>query len=179
MSVLTPVGSLILSVGGSEVRLQQPRAYQMEGGQQREIPVHYRVHGKKVSFALGKYNRLQKLVIDPVLTYSTYLGGSGGDTAYGVAVDSSGDAYVTGVTASANFPSTAGGYQPTNAGDGDVFVTEFNPAGTGVVFSTFLGGTGDDTPAQIYLNSFGNLLIVGSTTSNNFPTTSGGFSTGL
>ena len=169
------VGSLVLSLGGGEVRLQQPRAYQMEGDQQQEIPVRYQVHGKKVSFALGKYDRLQRLVIDPVLTYSTYLGGSGGDTAYGVVLDSSGDAYVTGVTASANFPVSAGGYQTTNMGDGDVFVTEFNPAGTGIIFSTFLGGTGDDTPAQIYLSSFGNLLIVGSTTSNNFPTTSGVF----
>ena len=119
-------------MGGSEVRLQQPRAYQMDGGQQREIPIRYRVHGQKVSFALGKYNRQQKLVIDPVLTYSTYLGGSGGDVAYGVAVDSAGDAYVTGVTASTQLPHHFAAYQPTYAGDGDVFVTEFNPTGTGV-----------------------------------------------
>ena len=78
-------GDLVLTVGGNEVRLQQPRAYQLDGEQQREIPIRYRVHGRKVSFALGKYNRHQKLVIDPVLTYSTYLGGTGGDTAYGVA----------------------------------------------------------------------------------------------
>ena len=173
-------GDLVLTVGGNEVRLQQPRAYQLDGEQQREIPIRYRVHGQKVSFALGKYNRHQKLVIDPVLTYSTYLGGSGGDTAYGVAVDSAGDAYVTGVTASTNFPTTSAGYQTTYAGDGDVFVTEFNPTGTGVVFSTYLGGTGIDTPAQIFLDSLpGNIFLVGSTTSNNFPTTSGGISTDL
>jgi hypothetical protein len=168
-------GDLVLSVGGSEVRLQQPRAYQLEDGQQRDIPIRYRVHGQKVSFALGKYNRLQNLVIDPVLTYSTYLGGTGSETAYSVAIDSAGDAYVTGVTASTNFPTTASAYQPVYAGDGDVFVTEFNPAGTGILFSTFLGGTGDDTPAQIIRDGAGEIFIVGSTTSSNFPTTSAVF----
>ena len=146
-------GDLVLTVGGSEVRLQQPRAYQLDGEQQREIPIRYRVHGQKVSFALGKYNRHQKLVIDPVLTYSTYLGGTGGDTAYSVAVDSAGDAYVTGVTASTNFPTTSSAYQATYAGDGDVFVTKFNPTGTGVLFSTYLGGSGIDTPSQILLDA--------------------------
>ena len=168
-------GDLVLTVAENEVRLQQPRAYQLEGDQQRDVPVHYRVHGQKVSFALGNYDRRQKLVIDPVLTYSTYLGGSGGDTAYGVAVDSLGDAYVTGTTASTTFPSSSNAFQPANAGDGDVFVVEFNPTGTGLLFSTFLGGTGDDTPSQILLSSFGTLFIVGSTTSNNFPTTSAVF----
>ena len=172
---IDPTGNLVLTVGENEVRLQQPRAYQLEGDQQHEVPVRYRIHGKKVSFALGKYNRLQKLLIDPVLSYSTYLGGTGGDTAYSVVLDSSGDAYVTGVTASTNFPSTSSAYQTAYDGDGDVFITEFNPAGNGLIFSTFLGGTGDDTPAQILLSSFGNLFIVGSTTSNNFPTTSGVF----
>jgi hypothetical protein len=168
-------GDLVLSVGGSEVRLQQPRAYQGEGKQQREVPIRYRVHGNKVSFVLGKYNRHQKLVIDPVLTYSTYLGGSGGDTAYGVAVNSANDAYVTGVTASTNFPISSTAYQTNYGGDGDVFVTKFNPAGTGVLFSTYLGGTGVDTPAQIHLDAAGDIFLVGSTTSNNFPTTSGAF----
>jgi len=167
-------GDLVLTVGGSEVRLQQPRAYQMDGKQQRGISIRYRVHGQKVSFALGKYNRHQKLVIDPVLTYSTYLGGGGGDAAISVAVDSMGDAYVTGVTASTNFPITSASYQPTYAGDGDVFVTEFNPAGNAVLFSTYLGGSGIDIPAQILLAA-GDIFLVGSTTSNNFPTTSGVF----
>ena len=167
-------GDLVLAVGRSEVRLQQPRAYQLEGEQQREIPIQYRVHGRKVSFALGKYDRHQKLVIDPVLTYSTYLGGTGGDAAFGVAVDSEGDAYVTGVTASTNFPTTSSAYQPIyQGGSGTVFVTEFNPSGSGLIFSTYLGGTGIDTPAQILLDATDDIFIVGSTTSNNFPTTSG------
>jgi len=173
-------GDLVLTVGGREVRLQEPRAYQLDGEQQRDIPIRYRVHGHKVSFALGKYNRDQELIIDPVLTYSTYLGGSGGDTAFGVAVNSAGDAYVTGITASTNFPTTSSAYQTTYAGDGDVFITEFNAAGSGVVFSTYLGGTGVDTPAQILIdnqrpNATGNIFVVGSTTSNNFPTSSAVF----
>jgi hypothetical protein len=173
-------GDLVLTMGGEEVRLQQPRAYQLDGERHRDIPIRYRVHGQKVSFALGKYSRDQKLVIDPVLTYSTYLGGSGGDIAYGVAVDSAGDAYVTGITASTNFPTTSTAYQPTYAGDGDVFVTEFNAASSGVVFSTYLGGAGVDTPAQILIDNqrakaSGNLFLTGSTTSNNFPTTSTAF----
>lgn len=163
-------GNLVLSVGENEVLLKQPRAYQVEGNQQREVPVSYRVHGQNVSFALGNYDHLQKLVIDPVLTYSTYLGGNGGDTAYSLAVDASGDVYVTGVTASTNFPSTPGKFQPTEAGAGDIFIAEFNPTATGLLFSTFLGGTGTDTPAQILLSG-DNIFLVGSTTSQNFPFT--------
>ncbi len=86
---------------------------------------------RKSASRWGSTIGIENLVIDPVLTYSTYLGGTGGDAAYGVAVDSAGDAYVTGVTASTNFPVTSGVYQTTNAGDGDVFVTKFNPTGTG------------------------------------------------
>ena len=173
---LDSTGDLILTLGGSEVRLRQPRAYQPEGEQQREIPVQYRVHGRKVSFAVGKYNHRQKLIIDPVLTYSTYLGGTGGDEAFGVAVDAQGDAYVTGVTASTNFPTTSSAYEPIyQGGSGTVFVTEFNPSGSGLVFSTYLGGTSIDIPAQILLDPSDDIFLVGSTTSNNFPTTSGVF----
>ncbi len=169
-------GDLVLAVAGNEVRLQQPRAYQVEGQGQREIPIRYQIHGHNVSFALGKYNRQERLIIDPTLTYSTYLGGTGGDSAYGVVVDAAGDAYVTGVTASTNFPSTSSVYQPTYQGGGaTTFVTEFDPSGSALIFSTFLGGSGIDTPSQILLDAAGDMFVVGSTTSNNFPTTSGVF----
>jgi hypothetical protein len=165
-------GDLVLAVGGSEVRLHRPRAYQRSGGERREVAVRYQVRGQQIGFALGSYDRRQTLVIDPILSYSTYLGGSGGDVAYAVAIDSSGDAYVTGITASVNFPTTSLG-QTTYAGGGDIFLTEFNPTGTGVIFSVYLGGSGADTPSEILLDSTGNIYIGGSTFSPNFPTTSG------
>jgi hypothetical protein len=187
---VSSTGDLLLSVTGREIRLHEPRAYQLEGEHRRDIPIRYRVHGQRVSFALGKYDRHQQLVIDPVLTYSTYLGGSGGDTAYSVALDASGDAYVTGVTASINFPTdptlqnfnATGGSTNTNGltGNGNVFVTEFNPAGSALLFSTYLGGSGVDIPSRILIdnqrpNPTGNIFIVGSTTSNDFPVTSSVF----
>ncbi len=179
-------GDLVLTVGDSEVRLRQPRAYQNVEGVRREIPIRYRVRGREITFALGKYRRDEGLVIDPVLIYSTYLGGNGGDAAFGVALNpGTGNVYVTGETASTNFPTSPvdQNFSPSTGatndlgliGQGSVFVTEFNSAGTGIVFSTYLGGSGLDIPAQIYLASSGNLFIVGSTTSNNFPTTSGVF----
>lgn len=172
---LTPQGDLLLSVAGNEVRWQRPRAIQQEGNKEREVPIRYRLQDRTVSFELGKYDPLRKLVIDPALTYSSYLGGSGGDIAYGVVLDAAGEAYLTGVTASTNFPVSSTGYQSTYAGSGDVFVTKFNATGTAVLFSTYLGGTGTDTPAQILLDASGDIFLVGSTSSNNFPTTLGAF----
>ena len=140
------------------MRLQQPRAYQMEGEQQREIPIRYRVHGQKVSFALGKYNRHQKLVIDPVLTYSTYLGGSGGDTAYGVAVDASGDAYVTGVTASTNFPTTSGHISRRTRAMATFLSPNSTPPAPGSCFRLSWAARGTTLPPRSFLTSVGRHL---------------------
>jgi hypothetical protein len=166
-------GDLVLTVAGSPVRLEQPRAYQFAAAQKQEVQVRYRAQGKTVSFELGNYDRSRKLIIDPVLTYSSYLGGSGGDAAYGIAVDSAGEAYVTGVTASTNFPVSANGYQTTLAGTSNVFITKFNAGGTGILYSAYLGGSGVDIPSQIVLDATNDIFVVGSTNSNNFPTTSG------
>ena len=117
------------------------------------------------------------------LVYSTYLGGSGenGDYGYAIAVDSSGDAYVTGRTDSTNFPTTPGAFQ-TACGDvgcasGDAFVTEFNPTGSALVYSTYLGGSGSDEGIGIAVNSSGNAYVVGEAYSDNFPVTPGAFKT--
>jgi Beta-propeller repeat len=103
------------------------------------------------------------------LVYSTYLGGSGSDGGYGIAVDSAGDAYVTGSTPSTNFP-TMNPLQPANAGGGDAFVTRLNASGSALVYSTYLGGSADDNGVGIAVDSSGNVYVTGDTTSTNFPT---------
>jgi hypothetical protein len=112
-------------------------------------------------------------VIDPVVAYSTYLGGSGNDQGIGIAVDAAGNAYVAGNTTSTNFPTTAGAFQTTNQGSHDAFVTKLNPTGSGLLYSTYLGGSGDDYGNGIAVDGAGDAYVTGSTTSTNFPTTAG------
>src|SRR5262249_11186065 len=105
------------------------------------------------------------------LTYSTFLGGSGNETGNGIAVDSSGSAYICGDTASTNITSFApsGSFQTTNGGGTDALVAKFNAAGTALTYSTFLGGSGDDTAQQDAVDSSGRLFLTGRTDSTNFP----------
>jgi hypothetical protein len=110
------------------------------------------------------------------LVYSTYLGGNGGDVGFGIAVDSAGNAYVTGTTTSTDFP-TVNPLQPTYGGGGDAFVSKFNPSGSALVYSTYLGGSAGDTPRGIAVDGFGNAYLTGDTGSTNFPTTAGTFQT--
>jgi hypothetical protein len=112
------------------------------------------------------------------LDYSTYLGGPGGATqGWGIAVDGAGAAYVTGETASANFPTTAGAFDKTRGGVRDAFVTKLNPAGTGLGYSTYLGGSSGDGSRSIAVGSAGAAYVTGGTASANFPTTAGAFDT--
>jgi hypothetical protein len=113
------------------------------------------------------------------LVYSSYLGGSTKDYGYGIAVDGSGNAFIAGTTYSVDFPATAGSYQPTcGAGlcaDGAGFITEVNPTGSGLVYSTYLGGTNTNQTNAIALDSSGNAYVTGYTKSTNFPVTPGVF----
>jgi hypothetical protein len=114
--------------------------------------------------------------LDPTgstLVYSTYLGGSGGASGTGIAVDSQGNAYVTGTTLSTDFPTTAGAFQTTSRGSTEVFVTKLDPTGSALVYSTYLGGTGQDTGAGIAVDGSGSTYVTGTTASSDFPTTSG------
>src|SRR5207253_9579485 len=102
------------------------------------------------------------------LVYSTYLGGSGSDLGYGIAVDSAANAYVTGFTQSTNFP-TAIPLQAANGGGEDVFITKINPAGSALVYSTYLGGSGTDDGLGLAVDAAGNAYVIGLTASPNFP----------
>ena len=111
------------------------------------------------------------------LIYSTYLGGSGYEIGYGIAVDTSGNAYVTGITDSSDFPTTAGAFQTTFGGFADAFVTELNPTGSGLVYSTYLGGSDYEVGFGIAVDTSGNAYVTGFTDSSDFPTTAGAFQT--
>ena len=163
-------GDLVLKTQNGEIRLQKPVIYQEVDGVRQEIAGGYRLEGENlVGFEVATYDVTKTLVVDPTLVYSTYLGGSGTDVAYGIAVDSAGHAYVTGYTSSANFP-TESAFQGTSAGNYDAFVTKLSPTGSALVYSTYLGGNGIDIAKGIVVDSAGNAYVTGYTGSNNFPT---------
>jgi hypothetical protein len=173
-------GALVIGLGGSEVIEPAPVVYQEIGGQRQTVAGRYVLRGRgRVGFSVAEYDRSQTLVIDPTLVYSTYLGGSGADGGNAIAVDASGNAYVAGLTLSSDFPSTPGALQTTSGGDYDVFVTKLNAAGSALVYSTYLGGSGYEAAGGIAVDASGNAYVTGETVSTNFPTTPGAFQTTL
>ncbi|HEX8221423.1 MAG TPA: SBBP repeat-containing protein [Chloroflexia bacterium] len=167
---LDPQGNLVVAVGGMVVTEAAPIAWQASGGQRDPVAVSYLLHPDgTVGFALGNYDPTRPLVLDPTLTYSTYLGGTAFEMGYDIAVDAAGNAYVTGVTESTNFP-TANAIQATNAGSGDVFVIKLNAEGSGFVYSTYLGGSNFERGYGIAVDGSGNVYVTGDTTSTDFPT---------
>jgi hypothetical protein len=192
-------GDLILATGSGEVRLKAPRIYQASGKTQQPVAGRFVVrHEGEVGFELGAYDRRRALVIDPVLSYSTYFGGSGDEACDpsarvligtissppsgcpAVAIDASANIYIAGSTTSAVFPltpqpSTSPPFQTMLAVAPDVFVTKLNAAGSAIVFSTYLGGDGADTSAGVAVDSAFNVVVAGTTTSSNFPVSGSAF----
>ncbi len=185
-------GDLVISTDGGEVRFHKPVVYQVPA------PVAAQ-HGRRttdnrqfldgryvlaanndVRFEVSAYDETRPLIIDPVLSYSTYLGGIDYDDAYGIAVDSAGSAFVVGETASVNFPTTLGALDTTCGTDGecnfdgytyysDVFVAKLNADGSALVFSTFLGGSQGDWGRGIAVDTSGDAYLTGLTESVDFP----------
>ncbi|MGA8144868.1 MAG: SBBP repeat-containing protein [Candidatus Acidiferrales bacterium] len=167
-------GDLVLSIPDGKVEFKKPVIYQMSGGERREIAGNYALgSGNRVSFAVSEYDRTLPLVIDPILNYSTYLGGSGDETGFDIAVDALGDAFITGSTSSNDFPNiSTNAVVPTAPALDSAFVTEIDPTGTTQLYSTYLGGTDDgDTAFAIALDPTGNIYVAGTTFSTDFPTT--------
>jgi hypothetical protein len=165
-------GDLVMTAKGGEVRFHKPMIYQPGAGSSA-VQGHFRLDGQnRVGFELGPYDHSRPLIIDPALTFSTYLGGSGavysGSAGTGVAIDYSGSIYITGSTNQTDFP-TAKPLQASLAGGSDVFVAKLTPAGSAFVFSTFLGGSGADAGTAIAVDSGGSIYITGGTSSSDFP----------
>jgi len=171
---ISRTGDLVLHTPQGDMRQSKPVAYQEVNGVREEVPVSYVPLGTgRVGFQLGAYDPTKQLVIDPVLVYSTYLGGSGFDQGYAIAVDPLGNAYVTGQTAAIDFPTTSGAFQ-TNYGGGDAFVAKLNPSGSALVYSTYLNSASGN---GIAVDSGGNAYITGDAGPVSFPTTAGAFQT--
>jgi hypothetical protein len=153
---LDRAGDLLLRMQATgNLIMAKPRVYQRSPEGRHEIAGHYVLGARnRIAFALDPYDRTQPLVIDPTVEYATYLGGSGSDYAEGIAVDSSGNAYVTGNTSSTNFP-TVDPYESA----GTAFVSKLNPTGSALVYSTYLSGAG---AYAIAVDSAGSVYVTGS-----------------
>ncbi len=170
-------GDLAVHTPAGDLRQPRPRVYQREAGEDLAVAAGYRVTGRvTVAFDIGPYDTSRALVIDPVLAYSTFLGGSGSDFGYGIAVDGEGAMYVTGFTSSPDFPTTHP-HQATLRGPDDVFVAKLSPDGTELVYSTTIGGTDGAYGYGIAVDAAGAAYVVGSTVSADYPTTAGAFQT--
>ena len=176
---LAATGDLTVWGKNGRIVFHKPIVYQDEHGERQPVQGRFTLLAhNSVGFALGHYDRNRPLVIDPTLVYSTYLGGSTTDEAFGIAVDASGNTYITGTTSSADFPTTPGSYQVVqkSAGHTQAFVTKLNPTGTALIYSTYLGGSDDDDHANaIAVSAAGLAYITGITNSSDFPTTAGAF----
>ena len=163
-------GALIIPSAAGDFRENAPVIYQEINGSRVPVEGAFRLFSDGVvGFRVGSYDRSRPLLIDPVLTYSTYLGGGGSDNITGIAIDASGNAYVSGWTDSTDLP-VPGAFRASISGGVDAFVAKLNPAGTALIYCTYLGGRGDDRAFGIAVDSSGNAYVTGWTSSSAFPT---------
>lgn len=176
--VVDNAGNLVLSSTAGEVTLHQPVAYQNRNGNHNPVDAHFVLLAEnQIGFQLGSYDHSREVVIDPSVSYATYLGGSAGDQGNAIAVDADGNAYITGQTASTDFPTVAGDYSRSNAGGLDAFVSKISADGSTLLYSTYVGGSGNDAGNAITVNASGAAFVAGETASADFPTTKGAFQT--
>lgn len=161
-------GDLVLNVNGGKLHFQSPVVYQESNGQRVPVTGGYAMKDSShIGFQVANFDASKPLVIDPVLVYATYLGGSGDDYPVGVAVDNSGNVYVAGYTDSADFPLATLGSLPTNTDH--VFVAKLDATGSNLVYADYIGGNSDDYAVGLVLDSANEVYVTGATQSSNFP----------
>lgn len=190
---ITSSGDLTIRGRNGEIAFHKPVVYQMRGGIREPVEGRFRrLAANSIGFKLANYDHTRAVIIDPALAYSTYLGGSSGESGNAVAADAAGDFYVAGGTFSSDFPVTAGAFQKENVGmefpeggpAGNAFITKFNSRSSALIYSTYLGGTtpnesrGDwdgDVATAVAIDAAGNAYVTGYASSYNFPVTSSAF----
>jgi hypothetical protein len=170
-------GALVATTDAGELIQPKPVAYQEHYGMRRAIQAGYQVgESQQVRIVLGEYDANKRLVIDPVLVYSTAFGGSNNERAAAITVDSAGSVYVAGSTPSTDFPTVSPLQGPDeNRFTQDTFVSKLSPAGDTLAYSTYLGGAFSDLASAIAVDAAGNAYVTGGTDSSDFPTTPGAF----
>ncbi len=183
-TTLDAAGNLVLATSGGDVRWLRPVVYQETVDGRKPVEGAYQLTGKnRVAFRVALYDSTKPLVIDPVLSYSTYVGGESNDSSRSIQVDSAGNVYIAGATTSKRLPVTSSSYQAAYGGEslnfftGDAFVAKINPSGSGLIYLTYLGGSQDDAGLGLAIDDAGNAYVTGFTNSLNFPTTAGAYRT--
>ena len=160
---------LLLQTEDGVIRQQKPFIYQDVDGKRQIIDGGYVINTEgQVGFQVAAYDKSKPLIIDPILVFSTYLGGTGHDQGHGIAADHQGNVYVTGFTASLNFP-TKDPIQPTNSFGLDTFVVKLKADGSALTYATYFGGSDNETASSIVVDDIGQIYVTGETRSQNFP----------
>jgi hypothetical protein len=175
-------GSLVIATEAGEIRQAPPRTWEEGDGERRPLVARYRpIEGNRFGIVVPDRDPDRTLVVDPGFTYSTYLGGSGDDTPWGIAVDPTGVAVIVGRTYSVDFPTTPGVLGPsffsTFSINSDAFVSRVSASGAALLSSTYLGGANGDAAESVVLDATGAAWIAGRTRSTDFPATPGALDT--
>ncbi len=178
-------GTLKIKTSVNEIIEQKPYAYQIIKGKQKEVKCNYVLNGNTVSYEFPRdYDHTKELIIDPILVFASYSGSTMDNWGFTSTFDDAGNLYGGGITFGVGYPTTIGAYQ-TNfvGGDGnylsgcDVSITKFSPNGVNLVYSTYLGGLGNESPHSLVVNNNNELVIMGTTASADFPVTNTAYDT--
>jgi len=170
-------GNLLIYTSINTIRENAPYAYQEINGTKVGTPCNYKLDGKLVSFEFPEgYDPDYELVIDPVLVFSTYSGSTADNWGFTATYSNSGNLYSAGIVFGFGYPITTGAFQSTfSYGEADIGITKFTNDGGGLIYSTYLGGSGTEAPQSIIVDNNNNLIVYGITSSSNFPVTNGSF----
>lgn len=180
-------GDLIIATSVGAVTELKPYAYQVENGQKIEVPCRYFLNGKTVTFSLPRgYSAARQLIIDPTVVFATFTGSTADNLAYTAAYDKHGNFYAAGIAHSAGFPASPGAFQVSfNGGttatgigyESDIAIFKFSSDGINRIWATYLGGSDNEAPHSLIVDSNDRLLVLGKTYSSNYPHTTGAFDT--
>src|SRR5258706_7297633 len=169
----TENGDLALQLPDGEIAWKHPEAYQLRDGKRQPVASEYHLAGNTVRFQVGDYDHRQPLIIDPSLSFGTYIGKSDSSIGLAIALDSSRNVYIAGAANSSQYPTTPGAYQTTYSGTQDVFVTKLSSDGSTLLYSTYIAGSGSQAAETLAVDSSGNAYVGGTANSANFPVTPG------